>query len=103
MEPTCLIQVEPSQVGSTRYVTHVISFTMLPCFSPAMLKSWEEPGYEATHCTQPHRNVCESIYLYLLQGSAFSVTANESITVRSITVRGSRITSLKDELGKIAL
>ena len=42
------------------------------------------------------------VYLYLLQGSSFSVTANESITVRSITVRGSKITSLKDELGKTA-
>ena len=26
------MQVEPSQVGSTHYVTHMISFTRLPCF-----------------------------------------------------------------------
>ena len=40
-------RVEPSQVSSTRYVSRVISFTRLPRFSRATLKSWEEPGYEA--------------------------------------------------------
>ena len=39
--------VQPLEVGSTRYVTHVVSFTKLPYFSRATLKSWEEPGYEA--------------------------------------------------------
>ena len=43
-----VMQVEPSQVSSTRYVTRMITFTRLPCFSRATLKSWEEPGYEAT-------------------------------------------------------
>ena len=28
-------------------VTHMISFTRISHFSCAMLKSWEEPGYEA--------------------------------------------------------
>ena len=36
------------QVGSTRHVTRVIRFTWLPCFSRVTLKSWEEPGYEAS-------------------------------------------------------
>ena len=47
MELTCLIQVELSQVGSTCYVTRMISFTGLPHFSRETLNSWEEPGYEA--------------------------------------------------------
>ena len=34
------------QVGSTHYVTHVISFTRLSHFSYATLKSSHEPGYE---------------------------------------------------------
>ena len=36
----------------------------------------------------------------LLQGSTFFVAANESITVRSITVHGTTITSAKEQLGK---
>ena len=40
--------MEPSQVGSTRYVTRVINFIKLPRFSLATLKSWEESGYEAS-------------------------------------------------------
>ncbi len=56
------------------------------------------------HSTSLH--VCPVIiadpprYLSLLQGSTFLVAANESITVRSITVRGTTITSAKEQLGK---
>ena len=38
-----LTSLETSQVGSTRYVTHVINFTRLPRFSCAA--GWEEPVY----------------------------------------------------------
>ena len=42
-----VIREEPSQVGYTCYVTDVRSFTSLPDFSHAILKSWEGPMYKA--------------------------------------------------------
>ena len=44
-------------------IMHVISFTRLPRFSRAPLKSWEEPGYEATNVASSHR-LCNYLHVY---------------------------------------
>ena len=61
-----VMQVEPSQVGFTRYVTRVISFARLPHSSRAMS---EEPGYEAITMFHPcflyvcvYEDVCADVH-----------------------------------------